>query len=518
MANLFEHKDRWLIPNWRSFNKTTMLGELDSFQMSSNIVTETTIEDYISDWQSNNCVVNAADLLSAAFVNNKKTNTQVSKAANFILSNKTIATKSQISLACEILKKSSDKDLSDSFKNVTFDNLPLSIKFEPIRAKIKQVKQIINNFPANPILYVELSRYYSILGQENQSINAMRIALHLANDNRFVLRCAARLFAHYHSEFNDHLTYIHNILRKSPITSIDPWLTSAEISIANLRNRSSKFVKKGIELVNSKNISPANFSELASSIATVELMYGGNKKSREFFKKALICPNDNTLAQLEWASTKDTRLDFPVSDFDVKMNFEALALDNYHSNNFESAIENAAKWFIDMPFSKRPIMLGSNIASIILKDQAKAISFINAGLLSNPNDPQLINNLAYSLALDNRPKEAFENINKIRNNTDIDEITQICLNATSGLAYFRDGLFDEGRQKYIDAIDKTNRIGHKELNWIALLNYAREEILIKSDYVKSIMQTISKIPKEYNDIEIQVLRNDVLDLYKLTYN
>ena len=62
-------------------------------------------------------------------------------------------------------------------------------------------------------------------------------------------------------------------------------------------------------------------SELASSIGTVELLYGSNKKSRELFKKSLISPNDNTLAQVEWAATKDKNLDVDASGFNVEMNF-----------------------------------------------------------------------------------------------------------------------------------------------------------------------------------------------------
>lgn len=515
MANLFEHKDRRVVPNWRSFGKSTVLGELNSFKINKHIPDiETSIDDYIIDWQINKTVIHAADLLSAAIVNNKKEGVQVKDAANFILTNKNRASISQISLASQILNKTIEKDLSSRFIEINLDKLPTLISPGPVREKIRVTKESINIFPYNPILYVELSRSYSIIGQQKNSIKAMQIALHLAPNNRFVLRSATRLFAHFNNADNEYLEYIHNILRKSPMTSIDPWLTSAEISIATIRDRTSKFIKKGIELVNSNNISPFNFTELASSIGTVELLYGGTKKSREFFNKALISPNDNSLAQIEWASTKDNHLDINPSLFDVKMNFEALALDNFHNNQYDLALDNAAKWFIDMPFSKRPIMFGSNLSATILKDQAKSISFLNAGLISHPNDPQLINNLAYSLALDNRPKEAFDELNKIRNVSDYDETTSICLTATKGLAYFRSGFADIGRKLYIEAIEKTNHIKNQELNWIAILNYAREEILIGSDYIVPVMDVVSKIPVESKEIEIKVLRKDVIELYE----
>lgn len=515
MANLFEHKDRRVIPNWRSFGKTTSLGELNSFQVDRIFSTQqSSIEEYIIDWNLNNTITHAADLLSAAIVNNKKNDKSVIEAASFIFENQNKASFSQISLASVILKKKEETDLANLFTEVTLDKLPDLITSEPIRNKIKDTKELLRRYPTNAILLVELARYYSILGQELNAISSMKKALHLAPTNRFVLRCATRLFVHYDDEINGHLDYIHRILRNSPMTIIDPWLTSAEISISTIKGRTSKLIKRGIELINSKNVSPFNFTELASSIGTVELLYGGAKKSREFFNKSLISPNDNSLAQIEWASTKDKALDIDPSLFGVKMNFEALALDNFQNRDYNTALDNAAKWFIDMPFSKRPIMFGSNLASTILKDQQKAISFLNAGLISHPNDPQLINNLAYSLALDNKPKDAFLQLDKIRNEESYDDITRICLTATRGLSYFRSGFIDTGRKLYLEAIEQTKQIKNRELNWIAILNYAREEINLKSEYVEPIMEVVAKIPDNTKDYEISVLKRDVVDLHK----
>ena len=510
MANLFEHKDRRVVPNWRSFGKTIVLGELNSFQEERAIQsTKVTIDDYIIDWKFNKTVVHAADLLSAGLVNNFKEDSNVIDAANFILQNTNKATKSQISLANNILNKPEIIDLSEAFKTVTFDGLSGLVNPELIHQKIKETRELLKFYPYNAILYVELSRYFSILGNKEKAIKAMKTALHLSENNRFILRSATRLFAHY-----DELDIAHDILRKSPLTNFDPWLTSAEISIATIRNRTSKFIKKGIELINSKNISPFNFTELASSIGTVELLSGSRKKSREFFNKALLNPNDNSLAQVEWASIKDDHLDLNPSSYNVGLNFEAQALENFQNSEYELALDNATKWFIDMPFSKRPIMFGSNLASTILKDQKKSISFLNAGLYSHPNDPQLINNLAYALALDNRAKEAFEHLNKIKNDIPLDEPTKICLMATKGLAMFRSGFPDPGRHLYLEAIERTKQAKNQTLNWIAILNYAREEIRSGSEYIEPVMEAVAKIPVENKAMEITVLRKDVLEAYE----
>ena len=510
MANLFEHNDRRVVPNWRSFGKTTVLGELNSFQEERAIQSnEVTIDDYILDWKFNRTVIHASDLLSAALVNNFINDANVIEAANFVLQNSGKASKSQISLANKILNKPEIIDLSVAFKTVTFDNLSGLINPAPIHQKIKETRDLLKFYPFNAILYVELSRYYSIVGNREKAIKAMKTALHLTENNRFILRSATRLFAHY-----DELDYAHDILRKSPLTNFDPWLISAEISIATIRNRTSRFIKRGNELINSKNISPFNFTELASSLGTVELLSGSVKKSRELFNKALINPNDNSLAQVEWASIKDNQLNLNPSSYNVGLNFEAQALDNFQNNEYDLALDNAAKWFMDMPFSKRPIMFGSNLASTILKDQEKSIAFLNAGLHSHPNDPQLINNLAYALALDNRATEAFEHLNKIKHDISLDEPTRICLMATKGLAMFRSGFADPGRHLYIEAIERTKQAKKQSLNWIAILNYAREEIRIGSEYIEPVMEAVAKIPIESKDIEVTVLRKDIMEAYE----
>ncbi|ARV15168.1 tetratricopeptide repeat protein [Polaribacter sp. SA4-12] len=514
MANIFEDTDRRVIPNWRSFGKSVVLGELNSFQKEkTHTIDDYSIDEYIIDWKVNNTIIHASDLLSAAIINDKKENTEVKNAAKFILNNKNKSTFSQVSLAERILSKKSDIDLSTLINQVTLDNLPTFIKINSIQLKIKETKRSLSLYPYNPILYVELSRYYSILGQEKSSINAMKIAIHLGANNRFILRSATRLFVHYNNTDNEYLDYIHSILKKSPLTILDPWLLSAEISIATMRSRSSRFIKKGLSLINSNNISPFNFTELASSLGTIELLNGSNKKSKILFNKALISPNDNSLAQVEWASKKDLNINIDLNKFNVQMNYEAITLDSYHNSNYDNALQNAAKWFIDMPFSIKPILFGSNLASTILKDHKKSISFLNAGLVSHPNDPQLINNLAYAFSMDNRPDEALLELNKVKNHK-IGDSTKACLTATKGLAYFRSGLPEQGRRLYLDAIEQTNSSKNKNLNWIAILNYAREEIILKSEFVEPIMNAVNKIPDNYKNIEINVLKNDIIKEYK----
>jgi len=510
VANIFENKDRRVIPNWRSFKKTAALGELNNIGIEPKkpISTIITIEDYIEDWKNHKTIPHAGDLLSSAIVNGISDNPQVLEAAEFILARDASTTPSQISLAKLFVVKD-EKPLTAKLEKITIEKFSALVDPKLIWNKIKEIKASITLYPYNPISYIELSRQYSIVGQEEKALRAMRIALNLSSENRFMLRCASRLFAHY-----EDIEFAHNILRKSRLAGIDPWVTSAEISLATLRGRSSRFMKKGLDLVNSNDYLPSSISELASAIGTVELIEGNLKKSRQFFKKSLISPNDNALAQIEWASSKEASLKIDVNNYHVTHNFEAQALEYFHTNQLTECLDSTFRWFLDMPFSKRPVMLGSHIANALLNDQEKSRDFLKAGLISHPNDAQIINNLVYSLALENKLDDAKMFMAKLADNpVGAGDITKICLTATRGLLCFRSGVPEMGRAYYLEAIEKSKEIKNQYFNWLAILNYAREEILVKSEDIESIMETVGRIPDNTSATDVNKLKKEVVELY-----
>lgn len=510
MANIFENKDRRVIPNWRSFKKTAVLGELDNsgLEPRKSITSIITIEDYIEDWKHHKTIPHAGDLLSSAMVNGITNNPVVLEAANFILSNNVSTTPSQISLAESFVVKN-EAQLTDKLEKITIEKFASLVDPKIIWGKIKEIKASIDLHPYNPISYIELSRHYSIVGQKEKALRAMRIALNLSAENRFILRCASRLFAHY-----EDIDFAHDILRKSRLAGTDPWVTSAEISLATLRGRSSRFFKKGMDIVNSDSFSSSSISELASSMGTIELIEGNLKKSRQLFRKSLISPNDNTLAQIEWASSKEASLKIDVNDYHVKHNFEAQALEYFHTNQLTECLDSTFRWFLDMPFSKRPVMLGSHIANALLNDQEKSRDFLKAGLISHPNDPQIINNLVYSLALENKLEEARMFMSKLDDNPDgAGDITKICLTATRGLLCFRSGVPDMGRTYYLEAIEKSKQIKSQYFNWLAILNYAREEIMVRSEDIETIMETVARIPDSTSAADVNKLKKEVVELH-----
>src|SRR5207249_2177788 len=117
-------------------------------------------------------------------------------------------------------------------------------------------------------------------------------------------------------------------------------------------------IKRATHVANSDRYSPFSLAELSSGLATVEFLDGRRKRSKDLFRKALIRPNDNALAQVEWALSRDNLFQLSVRGFDVKRNFEALALEAFNNGRWKEAVECCESWFMDMPFAKRPLMLG----------------------------------------------------------------------------------------------------------------------------------------------------------------
>lgn len=508
MAAIIQEKERRVIPNWRPFDTTISLGELGIATIMAKEKPILSIDKYIHDFKNNQTVPFAADLLSAFLVNGLSNVKEVTNAAHFILSHEKETTTSQKELANRILFENNIDD--SSINTITFRQLSDYLPQEEYRNKIGTLKQYIINFPYNSILWVELSRCYSILGQEKQAMRAMRCAVQLSPNNRFVVRCATRLFSHY-----DEPDLAQYILRNCNILRKDPWLISAEISISTIKGKISNLLKHGIELINSNNYSPFSTTELAAAIATVQLLNGDRKKSRRMFTKSLISPNDNSIAQIEWVLNNKDKYLLDKDDININSqhNYEAMAIDNFYNNNLNEALDNTCQWFCDMPFSKRPVMMGSFIAELLDQKQL-AIMFLKKGLISNVRDNQILNNIAYYSALNNDLVEANNYIQKVDYRT-IDNRNEICITATKGLIKFRELKFEEGRKLYLEAINKSRNVKNKELSGIAILNYAREEILAKSEHIGKAMELVSTIENSDNvGIATKKLYNEVIDLYQ----
>tara|TARA_R110002073_G_scaffold261538_3_gene424437 strand:+ start:3101 stop:4636 length:1536 start_codon:yes stop_codon:yes gene_type:complete len=508
MAFFFEEKDRLVIPNWRSFSNTAKLGELNG---SHKLLIEKSfnpdITDIVDGWLENKTIGMAADLIGVAIICDKQDDHNVKEAANFIISNSDFASSELIEAANSILKidyskinpilDSHDLDAFKERSNTFF-----------VYQKINELKIKIRNNLRNPILWVEIARYYSIIGQNIQAERAILNAYQLSPQNRFVLRSMARFFTHVGK-----VDFIHDIIRKSDVTRFDPWIMATEISLATKRGRYSRFMKPGLNLVSSKNFHPFNISELNSSLGTIELE-SSLKKSRKLFTDSLVNPNDNALAQAEWISHKERKLiNVNPSEFNVHNDFEAKARDASEHGKWEDSIDYAKLWFLDMPFSRGAILFGSEVASNNLDNHDEAVSLYKAGLTSHPNDTQMLNNIVYSLCLRNRLDEAEQYIERYKTINSGDNIHHdICYTATKGLYHFRKGFHDIGRTFYMEAITMASDAKEQKLANIAFVNYIREEVISGNKVEGEFKEKILELKNKSDSLTIQKIIGQIENL------
>ncbi|SDE21405.1 hypothetical protein SAMN05216464_104379 [Mucilaginibacter pineti] len=514
MALIFEEKDRTVVPNWRDFTRTLKLQELANTSPLPPL--DISILRPLNDWRSNQNVGIAADLINSAFIAGKTNFPELDEAIKFVLENS--PSQSLVSLANTIngIKRNpfenNDEVLGNNIQVNSEDFNDFSFPED------KRVFKLINKtrFRAhqqlnNPIPWVELARLYSFFGHLKKADKAMTVAAQLAPNNRFVLRSATRLWTNI-DENEKALHY----LKKSNLTKLDPWLTSAHIATSSLMKRYSPLLKNGQNLISSKNFSNFDITELASSIGTYEFNEGAIKKSREFFGLSIQSPNDNSLAQLEWIAKRDSRFEFNLQKFkDVTNPFEAFALEDKENGNWVASFVNVLKWFFDLPYTVRPVLLGSYIASSFLKNQHLAISLCEAGLKANPNDFSIINNLIYAHALDNRLHDCTNYIEIFRRIKieDLPDDWKVTFLATNGLIEFKEGNIEFGKRLYEKSIEWALRIDNNYLVVMAYVNYAKELISNNCPEQDFIVGQLRDVKIEGANRELSVLTEEVLGLY-----
>lgn len=514
MAVVFNIKDRRVIPNWRDFRRTLQLKELQS-QSGKLSPIKLNIDRVICDWNENKNIGTAADLLSSAFVADIKNRRELSDAIKLVEANKEQATKTLLELINLIKTEESNALVKKEILELDVDTI------EEFRTFInnKALYQIINKTKNrakdelyNPIVWVDLARLYALHGLNEQAEKSILTALHLAPNNRFVLRSATRFFIHT-MHYEKALYY----LKRSNILKKDPWLISAHIATSCIMNRFSPLIKDGIKIIESNSFQDYEITELASAIGSFEFREGSFKKAKQFLQVSMRMPNDNSLAQMEWISRKDARLILNPKSFENVINpFEALAYDYYEKGQWRDAFYNCIKWFLDVPFSKRPVILGSFISGSLLNDKTAAIILLEVGLQANPNNPTLLNNIIYDLATSGNIEKCGVYLKRLQE-VDLNKLTdenKITIQATLGLVYLKNKEIELGKRLYELAISNAERINNIYLKNLAIVNYTKE-LILQNDTEKSKYGSIvlnMKIEDTRKDLVF--LRNEVVEMIK----
>lgn len=464
MPEVHEDRDRQVIPRWRTFTAATEFGELGSVKPSTVTFAPAILADVLEEWKDNPSLSVAADLTSRAFAIGQTEPAQ--DAARFILKHRW-ATPAARAIARRCVNPD-DTGPSDEFI-ARYDQPENSELGDAIRS----ARQRLAINPINPVLWTNLALFYSTLGIRYKAEEAMRIALALAPDNRFVLRAGCRMHLHHGDpERAQHL------LTKAPSLKHDPWILAGEIAVAAAQKRTSKNLRRARLLVQSQDFRPFDLSELSAAIATVEASSGWMKKARQLATFSLRDPSENALAQVGWLNRKVVSFNMPSSTAVIQSS-EANAWNARRRGEWNIALTEAKKWQMEQPFSSRPALLAGSVASTVLEDFKQAERILRFGVQSNRDDATLFNNLAFALANQGLLSEAADCIRQGWRVADSPE-EAICLTATGGLVAFRVGQWETGRLMYRQAIDAAGGRNLDGTAAIARTYLALEEMRIGS--------------------------------------
>lgn len=469
MSEQVYDRDRRVVPRWRPFRIAAQTGELDPSTLARTPGFPTPapgeVEALQSDWERHRTPIHAANLVDAALVLGK---TELATgAAEWLLSNGAVSSISE-ELARQVLAPAVPARSSGA------QIVTISERHRRIAAYRKLLRQV----PGDPLLWVDLGLEHTALGQLEAARTALRTALGLAPDNRFVVRSASRLYLHLRDP-----EQAHSILLRTPRTRRDPWLLAAEIAAADLRGVPSRLVKSGARMLEAGIFSPRHGSELASAVGTVEYAAGKRRKARRYFESALRDPTENAVAQAAWFARQSAAFALPETSLRVPLAFEAGAWVAARESRFDQAVDLAARWRQDEPFATQPYLFGSWVLSYALGNYSAAAHLAQEGMHTNPGNPRIIANALYCEASAGRVDAAVEWLAKLE-----DAIRkspggrsapewEIMLLADRGLIAFRKGDSATGRLQYRAAFALASRAGLPQYGASAFINYMREEVI-----------------------------------------
>lgn len=421
----------------------------------------------------------AVDLLNTAFMEDM--NNEAIEAADFILSGFELP--QQI---IELAKKTKGIILDRGDKEKEIDT----------QVRISTIRRWLKENPRDCLGWIDLSRYYTSLGEVNSAKKCMLIGMGLANGHRWVTRVATRFF--YNIEEFDRA---HHILIKHPNINNDPWLISAELAVSSSYGRPIKLWSQAKKVIES-GLSQYHISELQSSVGTLELMNGTIKKAKKLFINSLTSPNSNILAQAKWVErTSDIKgLVDQKTLREQKKAFEAKCWEAYADQDMISALCFCKKWIEQEPYALDPFILASFIASL-LDNYKEANDISKDGLRIDPNSATLQLNVIFSqisLIEINEGEltktiieDAFSKIKSIMKNDDKAIVAHACANL--GLVFYKTGDIYKGKEWYQKSIDifKTNK---HPAYVLAELNHLREALISKSPWAH----------EQFNELEAKI--------------
>jgi tetratricopeptide (TPR) repeat protein len=450
---------RRVVPRWRGLVQTIAQKELflapSGISIPATPVDTTAAERIWAKWKTEHA---AGELVSAALLSHSSPFAR--EAAEHLLRKNSSASPVAKQVAQRVLQNilgqtgaRSDEEAAENTASVTLLRRAL----------------VVN--PFDPYRWVELALRYTTLGLLRKAERALKTAYGLAREDRYVLRSLTRFELHLHRP-DEAL----DVLTRSARLRSDPWLLASYFATATIAEKRIRFYKDAQRLNDSGSVSSFNKAELGAELATIELAAGNDKRARRLFRQALIEPTENVVAQAVWTSFK-TKSQFAQTYGPAPTrNFEADALTALYASNWKLAFEQAKNWLQDEPFSERAALLASFLGSVALESFDEAQKIAEAGFTANPDNRVLLNNVAFCQASTGNIEAAKRTLARAKSIKARDDSSIIPVLATEGLIAFREGLIDEGRACYTEAIEHAEKCHADAQAAMAQMFLAKEEV------------------------------------------
>jgi len=454
--------NRDVVPRWRSVRKTVEAKEFQTLAVPQALgpSQRAYLERAERRWQADRTVQAAVELVSTSAIAGEAGEQSIA-AAEFVRANTDNPTLNTLVGGADLppwqIGHIGVDDSQEAKDAVTSSRIALQ-------------RRQLRNDPRNALGWAELARWYTVFGQFEQAERALTVALGLAPHSRYLLRSAARFFAHIGEPER-----AYRLLTRSPRTDGDPWLTAALLSVASIGRLPIRSLRPARRICEDENFAPLERSELVSEVATLDLRSGADRKARSQFRSSLETPTDNSLAQAEWASHRIANLSVELDEFAVPFADEAQARSAAQRGQWSDAMNHSLAWLGDQPFDTRAAVLGSYVATIGLEDFSTAIAMAKLGLRSRPGDPGLSNNLAFALLQTDQVSEAAEVLQSVER-AGLDLHGRATIAATAGLLAYKIGEPATGRRYYEAAIRLSRRLATSEEHTIARAMYVLAEM------------------------------------------
>lgn len=486
-----DQMDRRVVPRWRASKDAAISGETSPLRAKSQLVSfEGDLARVRHELAESPTPGVAADALGIALLAG---DTELAARAKRVLSSNLNEIPSRLRELVETEKGSASQIPISHTENLPSDS----------GQEIHRIRALVRQYPKSPLHYLDLARSYATLGQHEKAERAVSVALTLAPGHRHVLRASSRFYI-----TNDQPDVAHRLLVKSEATKYDPWLISAEISAAQVANKSSKFWREGKNMIERKTFGPEHLSELACAIGTQEILDGKRRDAKRSFEVAVISPTENALAQIKWAEKK-SNLILPKNNLVDRLPgaYEAAFIRAYyHEQDVVAASNHVAKWFVDEPYSPVPAMMASYMNSL-MDDYGQVIKTCDLALIANPDNDCLINNRLYALMSNSdffsgdpaevelRVSDAARKLVHLANQPGADKAH---IGANFGLLLYRAGYLDEGRNAYDRTIKSALSRGEYFAAVHAAIFHAREAILSRTGWADLVWKETQDLMAKHN--------------------